>query len=483
MSAAELQGLLPMLVLGIGTVILMLQISIRRNISWSYGITLLTLLLGAAAMGPAMELAPLQATPLLKVDRLGLFFSSLFCLSGAITAVISHDYLRARQGENDEYFLLLILSTLGAVTLTFASHLASLLLGLELLSVALYALIAYPERGTLPLEAAIKYLVLSGAASATLLFGFALVYAALGSLEYTEIGVQVAAGRAAANPVLILSAAAMIIAGLSFKLSIVPFHMWTPDVYEGAPAPVSGFLSGVSKAAVFVAVLRWFMESGFFQYSSLLTGITLLSIASILVGNLLALRQTNVKRILAYSSIAHMGYLLIVLVAIGTSSQPGLAVEAGGYYIVAYVLTSLAAFSVLGLISVHSGDREYDQLSDMAGLFWSQPALATLFTVTLLSLAGIPLTAGFIGKFYLLSVGVDAALWSLLAALVVGSAIGIFYYLRIIYTMTTVPEQARPAAAQGMLGGSRLVVYLLILATLYLGIVPEPLMGYLRTIL
>ena len=157
--------------------------------------------------------------------------------------------------------------------------------------------------------------------------------------------------------------------------------------------------------------------------------------------------------------------------------------EAGCYYVVAYVLTSLAAFSLLGLISRHSGDREYDQLSDMAGLFWNQPALATLFTVALLSLAGIPLTAGFIGKFYLISAGVDAALWSLLAALVIGSAIGVFYYLRIIYTMTTVPEQSNPGKTGDMLVGSRMVVYLLLLSMLYLGIVPEPLMGYLRTIL
>ena len=147
------------------------------------------------------------------------------------------------------------------------------------------------------------------------------------------------------------------------------------------------------------------------------------------------------------------------------------------------MLTTLAAFSLLGLISRQSGDREYDQLSDLAGLFWKQPGLAALFTVALLSLAGIPLTAGFIGKFYLISAGVDAALWGLLAALVIGSAIGIFYYLRIIYTMTTVGEQANPGTTADMLVGSRLVVYLLILAMLYLGIVPEPLMGYLRTIL
>jgi NADH-quinone oxidoreductase subunit N len=483
MNSSDMQGLLPLLILGIGSALVMLQIAIRRHLGLTYAITLVSLLLAAAAMAPAMEVAPLRVTPLLRVDNFGLFFGTLFCLSGAVTAVISRDYLRSRPGENDEYFLLLLLSTLGAAILAYASHLATLLLGLELLSVALYALIAYPERGTLPLEAAIKYLVLSGAASATLLFGFALTYAALGSLEFSEIGVQLNAGRAAASPVLILAGAAMVFTGLGFKLSAVPFHMWTPDVYEGAPAPISGFLAAVSKGAVFVAVLRWFLDSGLFQYASLLDGIALLAIASMLVGNLLALQQNNVKRILAYSSIAHLGYLLIVLVAAGVSPEPALAVEAGAYYVVAYVVTTLAAFSLLGIISRHRGDAERDQLDDLAGLFWSQPRLAGLFTVALLSLAGIPLTAGFIGKFYLLSAGVDTALWGLLAALVIGSAMGIYYYLRMIYVMTTVPEQAQDEAGDDMSGGSRAIVYVLIIAMLYLGIVPEPLMGYLRTIL
>jgi NADH-quinone oxidoreductase subunit N len=482
-SFSGLQGLAPLLILGAGAVVLMLQISVRRQIGWTYAITLASLLLAAAAMQPAQEVGQIQVTPLMRVDKFALFFSTLFCLAGAATAVISRDYLRYRKGQNEEYFLLLLLSTMGAVTLAYASHLASLLLGLELLSVALYALIAYPDRGTLPLEAAIKYLVLSGAASATLLFGFALIYAALGSLGYAEIGALINAGNADNEPVLMLMGAAMVFAGLGFKLSVVPFHMWTPDVYEGAPAPISGFLAGVSKGAVFIAVMRWFMDSGLFHSAGLLSGITVLSIASILVGNLAALRQENVKRTLAYSSIAHIGYLLIALIAAGNSQEPALAVEAGAYYVVAYIVTSIAAFSLLGLISRQESEEERDQLSDLRGLFWRAPGLALLFTVALLSLAGIPLTAGFIGKFYLLSAGVDASLWALLATLVVGSAIGIYYYLRIIFTMTTASTDCESNSAEAMFAGSRLVVLLMILAMLYLGIVPEPLMGYLRTIL
>jgi NADH-quinone oxidoreductase subunit N len=202
-----------------------------------------------------------------------------------------------------------------------------------------------------------------------------------------------------------------------------------------------------------------------------------------LVGNLLALLQENIKRLLAYSSIAHVGYLMIVLVACGISPTPALSVEAAGYYVVAYTTTTLAAFAVLSLISKNSGDTERDKLQDLSGLFWRRPGQALLFTVALLSLAGIPLTAGFIGKFYLFTTGVDSALWGLLALLVVGSAIGIFYYLRIIYTMSLAPADDVDSGGEGLGRTSQAACYALIILIFYLGIAPESLMGYLRTIL
>jgi NADH-quinone oxidoreductase subunit N len=282
----------------------------------------------------------------------------------------------------------------------------------------------------------------------------------------------------------VLSAgAAMILAGLGFKLSVVPFHMWTPDVYEGAPAPVSGFLAAVSKGAVFAALLRWWLASALYEIPTLLTAVAVVAGASMLVGNLLALLQENIKRLLAYSSIAHVGYLLIVLVACGISPTPALSVEAACYYVVAYTITTLAAFSVLSLISKNSGEKELDQLQDLSGLFWRRPGQALLFTVALLSLAGIPLTAGFIGKFYLFTTGVDSALWGLLALLVVGSAIGIFYYLRIIYTMSLAQADDVDSGGEGLGRTSQAACYALIILIFYLGIAPESLMGYLRTIL
>jgi NADH-quinone oxidoreductase subunit N len=482
LSAANLLALAPLLVLSGMIVLLMLQISITRSFGWAYGITALGLFAAGASAIAAMAGDPLQLTPLLLADDYALFFSALFCFCGGITAIISRDYLETREGQNEEFFLLLLLSTLGAVTLAYATHLASLLLGLELLGVALYALIAYPERGSLPLEAAIKYLILSGAASAVFLFGFALIYASLGTMSYDGIGAAVH-GTAGGSGILLMAGAAMILAGLGFKLSVVPFHMWTPDVYEGAPAPVSGFLAAVSKGAVFAALLRWWLGSALYEFPTLLTAVAVLAGASMLVGNLLALLQENIKRLLAYSSIAHVGYLLIVLVACGISPTPALAVEAACYYLVAYTTTTLAAFSVLSLISKNSGEKELDQLQDLSGLFWRRPGQALLFTVALLSLAGIPLTAGFIGKFYLFTAGVNTALWGLLTLLVVGSAISIFYYLRIIYTMSRAQANDVDSGGEGPRRTSQAACYALIILIFYLGIAPGSLMGYLRTIL
>ena len=202
-----------------------------------------------------------------------------------------------------------------------------------------------------------------------------------------------------------------------------------------------------------------------------------------LVGNLLALLQENIKRLLAYSSIAHVGYLLIVLVACGISPTPTLSVEAACYYLVAYTITTLAAFSVLSLISKNSGEEERSQLQDLSGLFWRRPGQALLFTVALLSLAGIPLTAGFIGKFYLFTAGVDTALWGLLGLLVVGSAISIFYYLRIVYTMSHAEADEFDSGGEGLRRTSQATCYALIFLIFYLGIAPGSLMSYLRTIL
>ncbi|MEH6616461.1 MAG: NADH-quinone oxidoreductase subunit N [Porticoccus sp.] len=472
MTMIELQSILPLIVLSIAIVQLMLLIAFRRGHALTAGFTVAGLLLTLASIPLAVAVGPQQLS-LLSVDAFGMFFTVLLLGVSLASTLLAWEYLRHRKARSEEFYLLLLLATLGALVLAFANHVASLLLGMELLGVSLYTMIAYPEKGKLPMEAGIKYLVLSGCASAVLLFGFALIYAAVGSLSFVGIGERLA--EVSDNQVLILTGSALVLAGIGFKLSVVPFHMWTPDVYQGAPLPVTGFLATVSKGAIFVALLRLFVEAQLHQFTTLLTALSVLAVASMLVGNLLALQQQNLKRLLSYSSIAHFGYLLITLVAIGILSGSKLAVEAASYYVVAYVVTTLAAFAVISLLSSDGGD-EKQLVTDLTGLFWHRPLLAGILTLSLLSLAGIPLTVGFIGKFYLITAGIEGALWVLLGALVVGSAIGIYYYLRIIYVMTLEGDNKVVEHSTPWLGES--VAVLLAVLVVWLGVLPQPLMVY-----
>ena len=477
----EFVAIAPLLMLALGATAVMLQIAFLRSVRLTAVVATVSLLLASASCFYANDTAPLQVGALLQADTYSLLFCILFTLAGAVTCVLSLDYIQHHGDEPEEYFLLLILATLGACVLAYAVHLASLLLGLELLSVSLYALIAYPNRSLLPLEAAIKYLVLSGAASATLLFGFALLYATTGTLHFSELGAALEqSDMGAALP---MAGAAMILAGLAFKLSAVPFHLWTPDVYDGAPAPISGFLASVGKAAVFVVLLRLFLEANLFRYERLVELTGLMAILSMLAGNLLALQQTNIKRMLAYSSIAHIGYLLIVFMVCLDLSNRDIAIEAAAFYLIAYTATTLAAFGLLTLINEKRVEREQVQLQHVSGLFWRQPVLAGLMLVALLSLAGIPLTAGFIGKFYIFSAAVSGSNWILLAALIIGSGISIYYYLRVVFYMTKHAEEHKDTIELSPGWSGKALSCLLIASILVLGIMPQSLIAVLGSIL
>jgi NADH-quinone oxidoreductase subunit N len=429
MNGSQMQALMPILMLSLTAIVLMIQASIKRDEKATWIITVVGILLALWGAGYARDFSQ-PVTILLQVDNWGLFFTALVLLASLVTVVLSQDSFSSEGGSKEEYYLLLVLSALGAVILIQSSHMASLLLGMELMGVALYAMIAFPKKGLLPLEAAVKYLVLSGCASAILLFGFALLYAATGELSYKGIG-EKAALAYISNPLLVMAGTAMVTAGIAFKLSLVPFHMWTPDVYQGAPTPVTGFLATVSKGAVFVALARIYMDAELHQYESLILALSVLAAFSMLIGNLLALLQEDIKRLLAYSSIAHFGYLLIVLIAL-TGSE--MASEAVTFYLAAYILTTLGAFTVIARVS--RKDQQKSQISEFEGLFWRNKIQATALTVAMLSFAGIPLTAGFMAKFFVINVAIQGSHWFLLSALVIGSAIGIYYYLRIIFSMS-----------------------------------------------
>ena len=465
MNSSSMMALLPILMLSLTVVVLMIQASIKRDQSIAWMITGIGFVVSLWAAGYARGFTQ-TVTVLLSVDDWGLYFTTLVLLASVVTLVLSKDTFSPEGERKEEFYLLLVLSVLGAVVLIQSTHMVSLLLGMELMGVALYAMIAFPERGQLPLEAAIKYLVLSACASAMLLYGFALLYAATGDLSYAGIGTKAILAYAQ-NPVLVISGTVLVLAGICFKLSLVPFHMWTPDVYEGAPTPVTGFLATVSKGAVFVALARFFIEGQLYQYSSLIGVLSMVAIASMMIGNLLALKQNNVKRLLAYSSIAHFGYLLVVLVALAYQDGP-LVNEAITFYLGAYILTTLLAFSVVATIA--GEEEEKNDIIFFEGLFWRKRIQAVGLTVAMLSFAGIPLTAGFMGKFYIISVGIQSGLWWLLAALVMGSAIAIYYYLRIIFAMSKASKISSDSPTQAQ----DLLVIVLVAMVIMLGSWPQP---------
>ncbi len=481
MSGQDLLSLAPLLALAASAVLLVVVTAVRRDHAAALLVARGGLLVALALLPAASALAPRQVGGLLILDGFTTFFTGLLAAIALAVDLLSSVTLRRGVEPPEELHLLVLLATLGGVVLTAAAHFAALLLGFETLSVSLFALIGYRRSDRRGVEAALKYLILSAASSALLAFGMALVYAALGTMALPELAALLRTG--AARGPLVPAGVALMLVAIGFKLALVPFHLWTPDVYQGAPAPISALIATASKAAVFALLLRFLGGLGAGQQRGLLLGLSLLAGLSMLAGNLLALLSTNVKRLLAYSSIAHLGYLLIAFLGGGP-----LGLEAAAFYLTAYAVTILAAFGVVTLLSDGAGrdeatgaDFEAEELEDYRALYWRRPWLAAVLTGALLSLAGIPLTAGFIGKFYVLAAGVGGAHWALVAALVVASAIGLFYYLRVVVVMfAPVGDGApRPAFRALPLAAGLLVAGLGLLVVL-LGVLPGPAQTLIR---
>jgi NADH-quinone oxidoreductase subunit N len=464
LTAADLIALSPLTALAVSTVVIMLIVAWKRNHTLTVAMTMFANVAAFALLSVVLRQAPYQVTTLLIMDHYSLFYMGLIFTASLVVTLLSYSYLERHSEQREEFYLVLLLATLGAGVLVASTHFISFFLGLEILSVSLYVLIAYQRANERSLEAGIKYLILAAASSAFLLFGMALTYADLGTMEFARISLLIG-GKAPSA--LVLSGLAMMVVGIGFKLAIVPFHMWTPDVYEGAPAPVTAFIATVSKGGMFALLMRYFSRLNLHDSGSLFLLFAIIAIVSMLAGNLLALLQTNVKRILAYSSIAHLGYLLVAFLAGGSTGTAAVA-----YYLVAYFVTMLGAFGVITVLSV---EREADGMGDYEGLFWQRPWLAVAFAAALLSLAGIPLTAGFVGKFYVVAAGVSSDLWWLVLILVISSGIGLFYYLRIVVAMyKDAPRESQVGVPSLSLTGS-VALAALTLLLVWLGIYPATL--------
>jgi NADH-quinone oxidoreductase subunit N len=471
MSVADLTALTPFIILAATTVVVMLTIAFYRSHMITVILTLSGLVLSAASIPFVSCALPRSVTPLLMIDHYSLFFIELIFAAGFAVASLSYSYLEIQQGHKEEFYLLLIIATLGCSILAASIHFASFFLGIELLSISLYALVSYLRHSDRGVEAGIKYLILAAVSSAFILFGMALVYAESGSMAIIHIAAF--ATGPGTRDLAFLCGLILILVGLGFKLAVVPFHMWTPDVYEGAPAPVTAFIATVSKGAVFALVLRYFTLIDIHAHASLFAIFTIIAIASMFAGNLLALFQTNVKRILAYSSISHLGYLLVTVLASGPMTS-----VAAAFYLTAYFITTLGAFGVITVMSVP--DRDADRMDDYQGLAWRRPRLAGIFTFMLFSLAGIPLTAGFVGKFYIVAAGVGSALWFAVIMMIVNSVIGLFYYLRIIVAMFSRSEVSAAATLRSS-RSSNAVLAALVILLIWLGVYPGPIIDIIRS--
>jgi len=409
----------------------------------------------------------------LAVDGFRFAVDLIVLLSAALSVLLSVDYLEREAILVPEYYVLILFAAVGMMLLAAGEDLFVMFLGLELMSISVYVLSGIDRRSRVGGEAALKYFLLGAFASAFLLYGIALVYGATGSTKLGIIASQIASLRLAGHP-LLLAGLALLLVGFAFKVAAVPFHMWTPDVYDGAPTPVSGFMSTAVKAAAFAALLRVLL-SGFIGLHGVWEQVVWwLAAVTMVVGNLVALAQRSLKRMLAYSSIAHAGYLLTAVVAGSTAGAAAFL-----FYLLFYTLMTVGAFAILALKG-RGGERDV-LVDDLAGLAESHPWLALGLTVCMLSLLGFPGTAGFIGKWYILVAATGGGYSVLAAILVLTSVVSAGYYLPVVMAMYMKPsahEQSHAGVAVPRLAGATLAV--MVAALLVFGFWPNRAMDAAR---
>ncbi|HXK08911.1 MAG TPA: NADH-quinone oxidoreductase subunit N [Vicinamibacteria bacterium] len=407
----------------------------------------------------------------LAADDFSLFLHALVLGTAAVAVLLSPSYLRAAGIERGEYYALLLFSVVGMLGLVSALELVSIFVALEIMSIALYGMAGMDRSRPESQESALKYFVTGAFASAFFLYGIALLYGASGSTSLVVVARSMGV-LAPSSSLLAVLGAAMLLVGFGFKVASVPFHMWAPDVYEGAPTPATAFMSAGVKAAAFGALLRVFDSALPGLASRWQPLVAVLAMVTMVVGNLAALAQPNLKRMLAYSSVAHAGYVLSALVA-----APGVAGEAVLFYLVAYAAVNLGAFGTIAALA--RGGREPLALRDVAGLASRRPALAAALTVFLISLTGIPVTAGFVGKFYLFRAAVDAGWWGLALVGVIMSVVSAYYYLRVVVAMY-MSEPVGEDTWSAVSPASALALSVSAALTLLLGVWPAPLLALAR---
>ncbi|MBV8732620.1 MAG: NADH-quinone oxidoreductase subunit N [Acidobacteriia bacterium] len=467
LNSGDIIRFLPEIILTIAATLLMVLDPIVNKRSSNLFGTLSIVALIAALFGTvaAYGQAGTAFGGMLTIDGFATFFRMLVIVVGILTVLPSYEFLARQEAETSEYHALLLYSIAGQCLMASANDLIMIFIGLEISSIASYVLAGYLRDDKRANEAALKYFLLGSFATGFFLYGVALIYGATGTVNLSMARAAIT-GATAPSPVFVGVAAALIFVGLGFKVSASPFQMWAPDVYQGAPTPVTAFLSAGPKAAAFAVFLRIFMTA----FEPIGNGweplVWISALLSMSIGNFAALLQSNVKRLLAYSSIAHAGYVLVALTA---RSDVGTA--AAMFYLAAYALMNIGAFAVVSHLS-GKGER-YTNVEDLAGLGQKQPLTAAMFAIFLLSLIGVPLTGGFFGKFYIFKAALESHLVWLTVLGLLNSAVAAYYYLRILVMMYMYEPREATASAEPLSAGLGAALILPAIGTLLLGIFPS----------
>lgn len=450
----------------VGLLVLLLGLIFKDRAQKTVGvISLLSLLVIVVLVGMRFTEAQIFFAGIYQVDAYANFFKALFGLAALLVILNSGQYMERFGNKKSEFYALMIFATVGMMVMAAAGDLLTIYIGLELMTVSFYILTAYLLNDEASSEAGLKYLILGAISSAVLLFGMSLVYALSGTTVITEI-----AGQTSLQPALIAGIILMV-AGFGFKISAVPFHMWAPDIYQGAPIPITTFLAVGSKAAGFAALLRVFIIALPLSQFNWSLAMAVLAALTMVAGNLIALTQTNVKRMLAYSSIAQAGYILAGLVAANGYGLKGVL-----FYAMLYVFSNTGAFAVATAVEVNTGSTNRDAFNALSK---RSPMLAAVMTVCLLSLAGIPPLAGFAGKFYLFSGAIQAGyLWLAFVGLIM-SMVSVYYYLLVAKAMYI--GESNQEGALVVKAPTRLALWVCLLATILIGVYPAPLSNLAQT--
>jgi NADH-quinone oxidoreductase subunit N len=420
-------------------------------------------LVGAAIASGFLWNGDSHSMGVIRSDNFALFINIILCVVGILTMLFSNEVIEREQIPAGEYYALTLFGICGMMMMAAATDLLVIFIALEILSLAVYVLTGIRRQSAAGAEAAFKYFLLGAFSSAFFLYGVAFAFALSGSTRIDEIGVALSSHATGTPSTVALLTVGLLAVGFAFKISAVPFHMWTPDAYEGAPTIVTAFMSTSVKAAAFAAFVRVFLSPLEPLQAHWIPVLSVIAAVTMIVGTVVGVVQTNIKRMLAYSSIAHAGYLLLGIVSANRDGKASIL-----FYLLAYAVSNIGALGVVALLG--TPQNQHDELRDFSGLWRSRPGLAALMTVFLLSLGGIPPTAGFIGKWYIFSAAVQEGHYWLAVIGVLTSVVSVFFYLRIVVMMymTEGPETLRPRIPVAAMAGLAIAV----VAVFYLGILP-----------